>query len=105
MLLGLARSEDAGQRQLAVRSLCTCHVKADNPAIGEALIPMLSDPDPRVRREVLHALTDSTPAGRVPSVIEALEPLWNDADVPLRRRVRRILDHYRRTGKITDTPW
>lgn len=103
-VLELTRSEDARERQLAVRSLCTCHLQADNPVVGDALLPMLSDPDPRVRREVLHALTDSAPAARVTVVVSALESLWNDPDLNLRRRVRRTLGYYRRTGKLTDTP-
>ena len=103
-LLLLIHSADPAERQLAVRNLCTCHLKADYPSVGDALLPMLSDPHPKVRREVLHALTDSAPWERVPKVVDALESLWNDADVSLRRRVRRILGHYRRTGKLTDTP-
>ena len=103
-VLELTRSPDAGERQLAVRNLCTCHLQADNPAVGDVLVPMLSDPDARVRREVVHALTDSTPAPRVPIVVSALETLWNDADPGVRKRVRRTLGHYRRTGKLTDTP-
>lgn len=103
-VLELTRSEDPRERQLAVRNLCTCHLQSDNPVVGNALLPMLTDPDPRVRREVLHALTDSAPAARVPVVVSALESLWNDADVDLRRRVRRTLGHYRRTGRLTDAP-
>jgi hypothetical protein len=51
---------------------------------------------------VIHAITDSTPAPRVPVVIQALESRYNDPDAGIRRQVRKILAHYRRTGKVTD---
>ena len=51
---------------------------------------------------MIHAITDSTPASRVPAVIQALESRHNDPDVGIRRRVRKTLAHYRRTGKLTD---
>jgi hypothetical protein len=60
------------------------------------------DPDPLVRRDVIHALTDSTPAPRVPAVIQALKSRHNDPDERTRRRVRKTLAHYRRTGRVTD---
>jgi hypothetical protein len=62
----------------------------------------LGDPDARVRGDVIHAITDSTPASRVPAVIQALESRHNDPDVGIRRQVRKTLAHYRRTGKVTD---
>jgi hypothetical protein len=66
------------------------------------LLELAGDPDPRVRGDVIHAITDSTPASRVPAVIRALESRHNDLDAGLRRRVRKTLAHYRRTGKVTD---
>ena len=56
----------------------------------------------RVRGDVIHALTDSTPASRVPAVIQALESRHNDPDAGIRRQVRKTLARYRRTGKVTD---
>jgi hypothetical protein len=69
---------------------------------GTCALELTEDPDPRVRGDVIHALTDSTPAPRVPAVIQALESRHNDPDVGIRRRVRKTLAHYRRTGKVTD---
>jgi Domain of unknown function (DUF3437) len=67
------------------------------------LLELAGGPDLRVRGDVIHAITDSTPASRVPTVIQALESRHNDPDVRIRRRVRKTLAHYRRTGKVTDT--
>jgi hypothetical protein len=66
------------------------------------LLELVEDPDPLVRGDVIHALTDSTPLLRVPVVIQALESRRNDPDERICRRVRKTLAHYRRTGKVTD---
>ena len=96
-LLELSRSQESGARQLACRNLCTCHVRADDDRVWTRLLELVGDPDPRVRGDVIHAITDSTPAPRVPAVIQALESRHNDPDVGIRRRVRKTLAHYRRT--------
>jgi hypothetical protein len=101
-LLELSRSEESRARQLACRNLCTCHVRADHDRVWTRLLELAGDPDPRVRGDVIHAITDSTSASRVPAVIQALESCHNDPDVGIRRRVRKTLAHYRRTGKVTD---
>jgi HEAT repeats len=101
-LLELSWSQDSRARQLACRNLCTCHVRADDDRVWTRLLELAADPDPRVRGDVIHAITDSTPAPRVPAVIQALESRHNDPDAAIRRRVRKTLAHYRRTGKVTD---
>jgi hypothetical protein len=101
-LLELSRSQDSRARQLACRNLCTCHVLADDDRVWTRLLELAADPDPLVRGDVIHAITDSTPAPRIPSAIAAIESLRNDADRGIRRQARKILAHYRRTGKVTD---
>jgi HEAT repeats len=100
--LELSRSQQSRVRQLACRNLCTCHVRADDDRVWMRLLELAGDPDPRVRGDVIHAITDSTPASRVPAVIQALESRHNDPDEGVRRRVRKTLARYRRTGKVTD---
>jgi hypothetical protein len=101
-LLELSRSKESRARQLACRNLCTCHIRADDDRVWARLLELVADPDPLVRGDVLHAITDSTPAPRVPAVIQALESRHNDPDLGIRRRIRKTLAHYRRTGKVTD---
>ncbi len=101
-LLELSWSEESRARQLACRNLCTCHVRADDDRVWTRLLELAGDPDTRVRGDVIHAITDSTPAPRVPAVIQALESRHNDPDAGIRRQVRKTLAHYRRTGKVTD---
>jgi len=101
-LLELSRSVQSRARQLACKNLCTCHVRADDDRVWARLLELVEDPDPLVRGDVIHALTDSTPAPRVPAVIEALGSRRNDPDERIRRRVRKTLAYYRRTGRVTD---
>ena len=61
-LLELSGSEESRARQLACKNLCTCHVRADDDRVWTRLLELVEDPDPLVRRDVIHALTDSTPA-------------------------------------------
>lgn len=103
-LLDLSHSEVPEERRVAVRDLCTCRVRADSGPIWDRLIELADDPDPGVRRDVLHSMTDSTPKERVSTVLEVLESRRNDSDQRLRRRIRKTLAHYRRTGEITDGP-
>jgi len=74
-LLELSRSEESRARQLACQNLCTCHIRAGDDRVWTRLLELVEDPDPLVRGDVIHALTDSTPAPRVPAVIQALESL------------------------------
>jgi HEAT repeat protein len=103
-LLTLAGSDDPLKRRVAIKNLCTCHVQADDDRAWAALLRAFDDGDIRVRREALHALTDSAPATRVPDVVRALERRYEDPDSSLRRRIRRTLLHFRRTGHLTDAP-
>jgi HEAT repeats len=98
-LLELSRSQESRARQLACRSLCTCRVRADDDRVWTRLLELVRDPDPRVRGDVIHAITDSTPAPRVLAVIRALESRHNDPDVGIRRRVRKTLACYRGPGR------
>lgn len=83
--LELSRSEESRARQLACKNLCTCHVRADDDRVWTRLLELVEDPDPLIRRDVIHALTDSAPAPRVPAVIQALESRRNDPDEQIRR--------------------
>lgn len=104
-LVALTGSAEPTARRIAVANLCTCHVQADDDRVWARLLELFeTDDDPRVRGGVLHAITDSTPATRVPAVAAALEARYHDPHPPLRRRIRKTLAHYRRTGQITDAP-
>jgi HEAT repeat protein len=99
-LIELSTADKASVRAKAVHHMCPCEVKSDVPEIWDRLIAMVNDPDPGVRRWVVHALADGSPKHRESQIVGALETLWNDPDKRVRKRVRLVLNAYRRTGRV-----
>lgn len=98
--LAHTRAADAETRRRAVRALCPCHVRADDPRIWERVLEMVGDADEGVRGSVFHALTDGSPRSREAEVVAAIEGLHDDPDARLRRRSRQFLAQYRRSGRV-----
>jgi hypothetical protein len=61
---------------------------------------MAADPDPIVRRAVVHMHADGSPRERETQVVATLEALRHDPDRVVRRMVRAVLGAYRRTGRV-----
>lgn len=101
-LLAASRDPDPEVRRRAVRELCPCQVKRNDPDVWERVFEMTRDPNVRVRRNALHGMIDGSPAGLAPRVVAALEAMRDDPEPKLRRNVRRILARYRRTGRINE---
>jgi HEAT repeats len=91
---------DPRRRIRALHELCPCQLKADYPDIWDRVLEMVTDDDAKVRGHVLHVLGDGSPRDREPEVVQAVESMRNDPDPVLRRRVRKLMAHYRRTGRI-----
>ena len=91
---------DPRVRRSAVTHLCPCHVKRNHGEVWDRMLSMASDPDIKVRRWVLHVLTDGSPRSREAEVVQVLGKMRDDSDLKLRRRARKILDHHRRTGGL-----
>lgn len=99
-LLEATYSQDARERADAARELCPCHLRDNIPAVWDRVLELARDPDLRVRKTVLHMMTDGSPREREADVIAAIETMFHDPDPKMRRVVRRLLAAYRRTGKI-----
>ena len=99
-ILELTYDEDVKVRRLAAKNLCGCHVRADHPEVWERVYELLDDPDAGVRSDAVHALGDSSPTHLAPRTAAALEGLYNDPDPVLRKRVRKVVNAYRRTGRV-----
>lgn len=99
-LLAATRSDDARERNEALRVLCPCHVKFNDRRVWDRALEMVDDDDVKVRGTVLHLLCDGSPRERKDEVVAAVERMQHDADEKLRRRARKVMAEYRRTGKI-----
>ena len=99
-LLEQSYSGTARERASAVRALCPCQVKRNEPRVWNRVIELASDPDVKVRTQVLHVLADGSPRERERQVVAAIETLTQDADESLRRRARKVLAEYRRSGSV-----
>jgi hypothetical protein len=63
-LLELTHSADGADRYAALRELCPCHVRYNDPRIWDRTLALAVDPDVRVRATVLHLLCDGSPRER-----------------------------------------
>ena len=99
-LLDQTHSDDARERNEALRVLCPCHVKYNNSRVWDRVLEMAADPDVKVRGTVLHVLCDGSPRERNAAVVAAVERLQHDSDEKLRRRARKVMAQYRKTGNI-----
>ncbi len=99
-LLALTQSDAADERCHALRELCPCHVRYNDPRIWDRTIALATDSDKRVRATVLHLLCDGSPRERHSEVVAAVERMQQDPDEKLRRRARKVMAQYRRTGNI-----
>ncbi len=99
-LLSQTYSADPKERAGAVRALCPCHVKRNEPRVWDRIITLANDPDAKVRSQVLHVLADGSPHERERQVVTAIETIAYDQEESLRRRARKVLAQYRRSGTI-----
>ena len=98
--LRLTRDADPTVRNQAVQQLCPCKVKANYAAVWDCVLAMVADEDAKVRSTVLHTLCDGSPHEREAEVVTAVERFYHDPDRKVRRQARKVLSHYRRTGRI-----
>lgn len=99
-LLELSYDDDERVRRLALKNMCPCHVRRKRMDVWERVFELAVDPDPGVRRDAIHALTDGSPRELTPRVYAVLEQSRMDPDRKTRRYVRGLWERQRRTGRV-----
>ncbi|HZU71911.1 MAG TPA: HEAT repeat domain-containing protein [Acidimicrobiales bacterium] len=101
-LLDLTYDDDPRVRQVAIRSLCPCHIQGDVPEVWDRLLDLVDDNDDGVRHDVLHSLVDGSPRRLRLRVVQALEVMAKDRGIRRSRRqfAQEALRRYHRTGQL-----
>jgi hypothetical protein len=100
-LLSLTQARDPDVRRVAVKNLCPCHVQRDRTDVWSRLLHLASDPNPGVRLDVLHNLTDGSPPHLAQAVVTVVESLMHDPDTNVRAYamfLKRRHDHLRQVN-------
>jgi hypothetical protein len=99
-LIQLSANPDPKVRRLGVKNLCPCHIQRQHDTVWQRLLELADDPDPGVRQDVLHALTDGSPASMAKQVRETVARLCRDPDRKVRRYARYLQARQLRLGKV-----
>lgn len=99
-LLAFTGDDDPQVRRLALKHLCPCRLRRQRDEVWDRVFELAHDPDPGVRRDAIHAMTDGSPREFAGRVLAQLEAMTNDTDVKVRKYVRRTLSVVRRTGRV-----
>src|SRR6266542_3269998 len=91
-LLEISHDDDALVRRLALKNMCPCHVRRKRMDVWDRVFELAVDPDPGVRRDAIHALTDGSPRELAPRVYAVLDRSRTDPDRTTRRYVRGLWD-------------
>jgi vesicle coat complex subunit len=99
-LLALTRDRDPDVRRVAVKNLCPCHVQRSVDAAWQRLLELAADPNPGVRMDVLHNLTDGSPPEIAETVVAIVEALTNDPNDTVRGYARAVRARQLRRGQV-----
>jgi HEAT repeat protein len=99
-LIEMTAHRDWKVRRIAVKNLCPCHVQRQRDDVWQRLIELAADPDPGVRIDVLHNLTDGSPAWLAAQVEAVVTQLCADPHPKVRRYARYLRARQLRLGRV-----
>jgi HEAT repeat protein len=99
-LLDLTFDPSPMARRLAVKNLCICHLAEGSEVVWSRLLEMVADPDPGVRIDVLHNLTDGSPPHLGEAVVKAVAARTGDDNPKVRRYATYLRERQIRLGRV-----
>lgn len=98
-IMELTYDPDESVRHDAVAQLCPCHVNDNIGDVWNRIFQLVEDESDLVRSRILHIVCDGSPKEYEDNVITILKIFERDSNKVINAKAKKILRHYKSTGK------